>query len=402
MISYRELASDLTVKVKNALERRNELVKTYQTIKNELRMVRAENDHLLDMISEAYPEIADDISSSSSDECLSQSDNGADGDSSRRNGTAAYSSKKRNGHSAGALLHTGALDNGDDSVRTATPHLRNGVRGKRDRPSPALGLLDPTPQMIKRRRRQGKRDDRNDPKPIEPLKRDAEGNLIYPIVVGRGQDRIEVHSLGHIIWDPDTYHTTRYIWPPGFRSTRVYPSIKGNDARCIYTSEILEGDGEMPIFQVTASDMPGESFRASSASGVWKQILDMLTAKGVGVKTHASGPQMYGMSNLGITKLIQELDNAGKCSRYIMQKWVEPGDDDDDEVIIGSHSDNPDDDALHQIYVSAEANGELADPLARGSGASHNAQRDLLDPLPLHSSSPPSVRHLSEDDFADD
>ncbi|KAJ1771462.1 hypothetical protein EV179_000390 [Coemansia sp. RSA 487] len=382
MISYRELASDLTIKVKNALEKRNELVKTYQSIKDELQMVRAENDHLLDMLSEAYPEIADDLSSSSSDECMSHSDNGADGDSSRKNGTVPYSSKKRNGRSARASLHAAAFANTSSSVPVSR-------RGKRERPSPSLGILDPTPQMIKRRRRQGKRDDRNDPKPIEPLKRDAEGNLIYPIVVGRGQDRIEVHSLGRVICEPDTYHTTRYIWPPGFRSTRVYPSFKANGGRCIYTSEILEGDGEAPVFQVTASDMPNETFRASSASGVWKQILDILTAKGVGVKTHASGPQMYGLSYLGITKVIQELDGATECSRYIMQKWIESGDEDEN---IASHSDHHDDDTPLPIPSSALIDRELADPeMRRDSGATQN-------PSLSRSSSVPFARPLSDDD----
>ncbi|KAJ2842547.1 hypothetical protein GGI22_007517, partial [Coemansia erecta] len=223
--------------------------------------------------------------------------------------------------------------------------------------------------------------------PIEPLKRDAEGGLVYPIVVGRGQDRIEVHSLGRVISDPDTYHTTRYIWPPGFRSTRVYPSFKANGGRCIYTSEILEGDGEAPVFQVTASDMPDEVFRASSASGVWKQILDILTAKGVGVKTHASGPQMYGLSHLGITKVIQELDGAAKCSRYIMQKWIEPGD--DDEIAAASHSDHQDQPISSSTLLME---GGLADPeMIHGSGA-------LLDPSLSHSPSPPLGRPLSDDD----
>ncbi|KAI9503232.1 hypothetical protein GGI25_004278 [Coemansia spiralis] len=325
MLSYRELASDLTNKVKSALERRNELVKTYQGIKEELRMARAENDHLLDMLTEAYPEVAEDLSSSGSDEDMSQADNGADGNNGQQNGSLFYSSRK---HRIDPSRPSG-FENERELAHDDMPLSDRRHRNKRDRSSPSLGLLDATPRMTKRRRRQGKRDDRNDPKPIEPLKRDAEGRLVFPIVVGRGQDRIEVHDLGRVIWEPETYHTTRYIWAPGFRSTRVYPSIRHENSRCVYTSEILEGDGDSPVFQVTASDMPDEPFRASSSSGVWKQILDILTAKGIGVKTHASGPQMYGLSHLGITKAIQELDNAGRCSRYIMQKWIEAGEDDD-------------------------------------------------------------------------
>ncbi|KAJ2482041.1 hypothetical protein IWW56_001315 [Coemansia sp. RSA 2131] len=285
-MSFRETASDLTTKVKLALEKRDELIKQYQTIRSELRISKAENDHLLDMIVETFPEMGQDISScSSSDEYASQSE-----------------------------------DEGSDDAKGLS--LRNGKRESVD--SPMLSLLNST-HMTKRRRRQGKRDDRNDPKPIEPLPRGADGHITFPITIGRGPDQIEIQNLGRIVWDPETYHTSRYIWTPGFRSSRVYPSIKTGEPGCVYTSEILEGNGDMPVFQVTASDMPNKPFRASSSSGVWKQILDLLTAKGATVKTHASGPQMYGLSHLGVTKAIQELDNANKCSKYIMQRWAEPG-----------------------------------------------------------------------------
>ncbi|KAJ1748940.1 hypothetical protein LPJ78_004249 [Coemansia sp. RSA 989] len=296
-MSFRETANDLTTKVKLALEvsksgsedsdvarttmRRDELMKSYQKIRNDLRISKAENEHLLDMIVEAFPDMGQDISScSSSEEYLSPS--------------------------------------GDEGSVDAS-FLKNGKHELLESPT-SLG----SSHMTKRRRRQGKRDDRNDPKPIEPLPRDADGNLVFPIVVGRGQDQILIHNLGRIKWEPETYHTSRYIWTVGFRSTRVYPSIVTGEPGCTYTSEILEGNGDMPVFQVTPADMPDKPFRATSSSGVWKQILDALTSKGASVKTHASGPQMYGLSNLGVTKAIQELENADKCSKYIMQKWAEP------------------------------------------------------------------------------
>ncbi|KAJ2782915.1 hypothetical protein H4R18_001994 [Coemansia javaensis] len=288
-MSYREMANDLTTRVKQALERRDDLLKMYQASRDKLRTSRAENEHLLDMILKAYPEMGDDASScSSSDEGLSDSP-GA------------------NGHGA----------NGHGGV----PALRNGKRGAAD--SPAQSALNSPAHMTKRRRRPGKRDDRSDPKHVEPLQRDAEGRIVFPITVGRGQDQIEIHSLGRVVWASESYHTSRYIWTPGFRSTRLCPSIKTGDPGCVYTSEILEGPDDAPVFQVTAEDMPDQPFRAGSSSGAWKQILDTLTAKGVNVKTHASGPQMYGLSHLGVTKAIQELENAEKCNKYIRQQWIE-------------------------------------------------------------------------------
>ncbi|KAI8324543.1 hypothetical protein GQ54DRAFT_296056 [Martensiomyces pterosporus] len=263
--------------------------------------------HLLDMISEVYPEVDDDLSSS--DE---SSQSGNEGGGVNSHSIASTSS--------GRLGGRGDIRQFEEIGDLGADDLPLGRRyRKRD-----LSLIDPLPRVTKRRRRQGKRDDRNDPKPIEPLRHDKDGNLIFPIVVGRGQDEVRIHDLGKVKWEPETYHTSRYIWTVGFKSTRVYPSMKDMSSKCVYTSEILDG-GEMPVFQVTASDMADSPFRASSSSGVWKQILDILMAKGVGVKTHASGPQMYGLSHLGVTKAIQELENADRCSKYIMQKWIDPG-----------------------------------------------------------------------------
>ncbi|KAJ2452454.1 hypothetical protein GGF42_004025 [Coemansia sp. RSA 2424] len=237
------------------------------------------------MLAETYPEVDDDLSSDSSSDNNDNDDN-----------------------------DEGLADDVSSSVRRR--------RRKRDYLQASLAAHDSAATRItKRRRCQGKRSCRAEPKPVESLQRDSQGAIAFPVAIGKGQDEVQIHALGRVIWDRDAYHTSRYIWTPGFKSTRVYPSLLTNDARCLYTSEILEGsDG--PVFQVTAEDMPDAPFRATSSSGAWKQILDQLTAKGVGVKTHASGPQMYGLSHLGVTKAIQELDGADKCQKYIRQQWA--------------------------------------------------------------------------------
>ncbi|KAJ2741019.1 hypothetical protein GGI20_005475 [Coemansia sp. BCRC 34301] len=273
MPSYRELARDLTSKVNAALEKRDDLDRTYQDIRAKVHMARAENNQLLDMLSEAYPEVDDYLSS---DSCSDKEEDFADSSVSRKR----------------------------DYLRASLEtHHHSAAR------------------VTKRRRCQGKRSCRAEPKPVESLQRDPQGAITFPVVVGKGQDAVTIHALGRVVWDRDAYHTSRYIWTPGFKSTRAYPSLLANDTRCLYTSEILEA-GDAPVFQVTAEDMADTPFRATSSSAAWKQILDQLTAKGVGVKTHASGPQMYGLSHLAVTKAIQELDNADKCQRYIRQQWA--------------------------------------------------------------------------------
>lgn len=49
------------------------------------------------------------------------------------------------------------------------------------------------------------------------------------------------------------YYNDRYIWPVGFKSTRLYNSYIDVDARVEYTSEILDGGDSGPIFKVIES-----------------------------------------------------------------------------------------------------------------------------------------------------
>ncbi|KAJ2030921.1 hypothetical protein IWW57_000949 [Coemansia sp. S610] len=283
MSSYREQARDLTSKVKAALEKREGLDKEYLDARAKILMARAENNQLLDMLLEAYPEVDDNFSSDSSDN--------------------------------------------EDSVLNASiggESTDASVHRKRDYAPTALAAHDSATHLTKRRRNLGPRENRAEPKQVESLQRDSHGSIILPATIGKGHDEVQIHSLGRVLWDRDAFHTPRYIWPVGFKSTRMCPSLLVSNSRCLYSSEILDGGGS-PVFQVTAEDMPGKPFRAMSSSGAWKQILDKLIARGVCVKTHASGPQMYGLSHLGVTKAIQELEGADKCQKYIRQAWVDDG-----------------------------------------------------------------------------
>ncbi|KAI7833242.1 hypothetical protein BX661DRAFT_71743 [Kickxella alabastrina] len=269
-----------------------------------MRLAQSENDHFLDMISEMYPELQDGISSNSSDSNNRSSDSDINGNN--NSGTESLADNNSD---------TSACSDTRPGKRRRQQHQR------RQRPASASASFA-QPLLTKRRRRQlSKRDDRNDPKPVVPVARDSSGNALMPMVLRdhHGQDEIRIHSLGQV--NPaDAYHTSRYIWPVGFRSTRMYPSMQDGQPT-VYTSEILDG-GDMPVFQVTAKD-DEKCFRASSSSGVWKQVLDVLMAGGLGVKTHASGPQLFGLSHLAVTKAIQEMEGADMCRKYIRQRWID-------------------------------------------------------------------------------
>lgn len=68
--------------------------------------------------------------------------------------------------------------------------------------------------------------------------------------------------------------------------------------------------------------MPEKIFRHTSSSGAWELALKGLMELGYNAKTHASGPDMYGLTNLGVIKYIQEMPNANRCRRYMPLKWI--------------------------------------------------------------------------------
>ncbi|KAF9580407.1 transforming growth factor beta regulator 1, partial [Lunasporangiospora selenospora] len=124
-----------------------------------------------------------------------------------------------------------------------------------------------------------------------------------------------------IVWNGRGYHNHRYIFPVGFRSKKQYTSLSDTSKKTYFISEILDG-GDYPIFQITLEDMPDKVFRHTSSSGAWELALKGLIELGYNAKTHASGPDMYGLTNLGVIKHIQEMPNANRCRRYMPLKWI--------------------------------------------------------------------------------
>ncbi|CAG8438998.1 8343_t:CDS:10 [Ambispora gerdemannii] len=292
-------------------KQRDELKHNLDLTKHKMRKLKEENNHLLDIMMDMNPTLADDLSNSSSSEEGVLSDVTSDDDESSLKATGSrYVS----------------LEPSPKKSRSPPQHSssRNSSKRKADE---ALNAEDPSPKKRKARTPTApslkkKRDDRTDAKRVEHLPMNLDGTLKLPVTIGKGTNEVTIFRIGHIVWDREAYHTNRYIFPVGFMSKKQYLSAVDVTRRTTYTSEILDG-GDNPIFQVTAEDQPGRKFVASSSSGVWKKILDEINVQGVPSKTHASGPEMLGLSHLGITKYIQELLGAEKCTKYVMQRWLD-------------------------------------------------------------------------------
>eukprot|EP01080_Neovahlkampfia_damariscottae_P001827 gene1827-969_t len=151
-------------------------------------------------------------------------------------------------------------------------------------------------------------------KRLVEVQRDLYGNVIFPINLGA----LTIHSVGKVIYDRPAYHTDKYIWPVGFKATRVYTSMKNVDERIVYTCEIKDG-GFAPIFVLNCRDFDSP-IEEKSATAAWTSVVKTVNeikseASGKKVFTNVSGPEYFGLANPTVMKLISELPNAEKCDR---------------------------------------------------------------------------------------
>ncbi|KAG0330488.1 transforming growth factor beta regulator 1 [Dissophora globulifera] len=283
-----------------------------QAARLKARKLKEENDHLLDLLSEMQRMNGSGPSSDSDTSVDDMSDyDDEDEDELREEGHDIAS-----GHGERMAQDCMNIAGASDSINNG---VANGGQINQSNSNNRQGSNSISGQGI----RTGpiKRADRGRPRAVVPLPTNPDGSLNYPIVVGKGTNEVIIENMGRIVWQGRGYHNHRYIFPVGFRSKKQYTSLSDTSKKTYFINEILDG-GEQPIFQITLEDMPEKVFRHSSSSGAWELALKGLMELGYNAKTHASGPDMYGLTNLGVIKYIQEMPNAHRCRRYMPLKWI--------------------------------------------------------------------------------
>jgi hypothetical protein len=122
----------------------------------------------------------------------------------------------------------------------------------------------PEPTSTSKRRRQPGQVRR-----IQKIPTDENGVVTLPIQVGVNI----IHELGHVVHDRPGYHTDRYIFPVGYKSSRQFMSVVDPDKMSTYTCTILDGGSEGPRFVVTPDDAPDKAAVGASATGAWTIII---------------------------------------------------------------------------------------------------------------------------------
>jgi hypothetical protein len=166
----------------------------------------------------------------------------------------------------------------------------------------------------------------------EEVARDARGKPIMPIRISpQSEGGLTIRSLGKVD-ERKGWHSSRYIWPLGFKTERLYPSMVVTGTRVKYTCEIIDRENK-PWFQLTAWDAKDKPVGDITPSGAWSRVLGFVRAlnnkpqefidengrrvtKPVTLGSRVSGAHKFGFSMPTVARLIQELPGADKLTGY--------------------------------------------------------------------------------------
>ena len=90
--------------------------------------------------------------------------------------------------------------------------------------------------------------------------------------------------------------------------------------RAFYTCEIIDGASK-PQFKVTCSEDNENPIIRDSPTGCWIVICNRVNELQAVKRQQVtiSGPDRYGLSDPKVVKLIEDLENANKCCKYIFK-----------------------------------------------------------------------------------
>jgi hypothetical protein len=106
------------------------------------------------------------------------------------------------------------------------------------------------------------------------VKRDDNGNIIYPIFINSS---LQILNLGEIVYDKISFHSEKNLFPVGFKSIREHSSMFKLGERTQYICEILNG-GTKPLYKLTPIDNPENPIIKESSTGCWVIFLNKISS----------------------------------------------------------------------------------------------------------------------------
>lgn len=276
-------------KLKEVLEENDKMAVQLEMAKRKVSNLKREKELLLDRINHIEEGLTDSDVSLSLDSDLGTDISGMDVTPEKSQGSPHVNSHMKKTTPPKAKVENDLID----SVQTTNPNNSS------------------------KKRRQRTLNDRV--RKVQPLPKDEHGSYVLPVQIGV----LTVHHLGEIVYDRDSFHNERYIWPVGYKVSRLYGSMLDPEKQTTYVCRITDG-GDGPRFHVEPEDQPTKPIIATTATGAWTTVVRQVNA--IRKREHsnsASGPDYFGFSHPTIAKMIQDLANSDKCRNYIQQKFVE-------------------------------------------------------------------------------
>ena len=101
------------------------------------------------------------------------------------------------------------------------------------------------------------------------------------------------------------HNKSKSIYPIGFQSQRMFPSVENPLRNVMYYSEVLDGGNSGPIFRVWNEE--GVDERGSSSDEVWLAVASIVAQKkGEAPPTHVDGIAAFGYMSDPIIQLVCE------------------------------------------------------------------------------------------------
>ncbi|EAX91638.1 F/Y-rich N-terminus family protein [Trichomonas vaginalis G3] len=156
----------------------------------------------------------------------------------------------------------------------------------------------------------------------DALKSKKKPETSYPIQV---TESAQILNIGTVIYDRPAFHSDRYIYPAGYKSCKLAPSLQDPDHRVRWISEIVDTGADAPTFRVYQEDNPNEVFNGATPTAPWSQAMKAIASTKCekGRIPSISGPEAFLLSAPKVITLIQNLPNAEKCTRYIFKQVYE-------------------------------------------------------------------------------
>ncbi|KAH0790980.1 F/Y-rich N-terminus family protein [Histomonas meleagridis] len=143
------------------------------------------------------------------------------------------------------------------------------------------------------------------------------GDVKYPFKISSSS---YILDIGTIVTDRPLFHTQTYIYPAGYKSTRLFSSLDDPTERVTYLSEIIDNGTETPRFRVT-QEGTDHVFEGDTPTAPWAKILKKFTEKNAKKGKSISGPDAFLLKSPVTISLIQQQPGIEELENYQMKKY---------------------------------------------------------------------------------